>query len=152
MTIAVDVSDFVSVGVTVSPLAIPYGNFGLPIVAGDSNVIDVGERYRIYSSITGVGQDFGTSAPEYLAATVFFEQQPKPNMLAIGRWARTATAAKLKGGSLTPAQQVIGPWALISAGSLVITVDGTTETLTAIDLTAAGGVANLNAVAATVQT
>lgn len=150
--ISVDISDFVSVDVNISPLAIPYENFGLPLVIGDSGVIDTLQRVRLYSNITGVGQDFGSTAPEYLAAEVFFSQQPQPASLMIGSWARTALAGLLVGATLTPTptQQLLANFTAVTTGSLHIDVDGgTAADITGVDLS---GALNLNGVAALVQT
>lgn len=149
MTIAVDVSDFVRVSVNISPLAVPYSNFGLPLVLGDSAVVDTVERYRPYANITAVGVDFGTVAPEYLAAQTFFSQTPQPNSILIGRWARTATAGKLKAATLTAAQQLLSVFTAIINGSFKVTIDGVMHDTTAINLS---GALNLNGVAALIQT
>jgi hypothetical protein len=99
MTNAVDISDFVNATLTISPIATPFQNFGLAIAIGDSSVIDVNERIQTFSTITEVEQAFGSSAPEFLAAEVFFGQSPQPAQLLIGRWARTATSGLFKGAS-----------------------------------------------------
>ncbi len=143
-------SDFVNVSVTVSPTAIPYSLFGIPMIAGDSAVIDTNERYRKYTGITGVAQDFGTTAAEYLAATVFFEQSPQPSTVYIGRWARTATSGALHGAVLTAAQQAALLTALqaITTGSLSISVNGTAHDITGLDF---HSILNLNGAASVLQ-
>jgi hypothetical protein len=64
------------------------------LILGTSTVIPVAERIRQYSSIEDIGTDFGTDAPEYAAATVFFSQSPKPTMVLIGRWAKTLASGE----------------------------------------------------------
>ena len=103
---SVDVSDFVTVQVNISPLAIPFENFGLPLVVGDSNVIDTNQRIRQYTSLLGVASDFGTTAPEYLACVPFFSQVPQPSLVDIGRWARVASSGLLHGASLSATQRI----------------------------------------------
>lgn len=83
------VSNVVNVDVIMSPTAATGRNFGALLILGTSTVIPVSERIREYSSIEDIGTDFGTDAPEYAAATVFFSQSPKPTMVLIGRWAKT---------------------------------------------------------------
>ena len=146
---SVDVSDFVSVQVNVSPTAIPYELFGLPLVIGDSGVIDTVQRVRTYSNITGVGSDFGTSAPEYQAATIFFEQTPQPSSLMIGSWARTALAGLVHGATLNATQQLLSNFTAISSGSFFLMIDGVPHAITGCSFTSA---LNLNAVAAAIQT
>jgi len=79
------VSDVVNVTVSISPVAAATRNFGAGLLVGTSDVIDVAERIRSYSNMEGVGQDFGTTDPEYIGASKFFSQVPQPSLLYIGR-------------------------------------------------------------------
>jgi hypothetical protein len=83
------VSNVVNVDVIMSPVAASGRNFGTLLILGTSTVIPVSERIRQYSSIEDIGDDFGVSAPEYAAATIFFSQSPKPQQVLIGRWAKS---------------------------------------------------------------
>lgn len=143
------VAYFVSATVTISPIATPYQNFSTPLILGDSLVIDVVERVRSYSTLLQVANDFGTSAPEYLAATVFFDQKPTPNTCMVGRWARVASHGLLHGASLTATQQLLTNFTAISTGSFHISIDGTGHDITGLNFS---GAVNLNGVAATIQT
>lgn len=141
------VSDVVNVQIVMSPKAAATRDFGALLVLGSSPVIDVTERIRQYSSLDGVVSDFGTSAPEYAAANLFFSQSPQPAIMFAGRWAKTATSALLKGAVLSATQQDIANFTAVTAGGMKITIDGTLKTLTAIDLS---GVTNLNGVASAI--
>jgi hypothetical protein len=143
------VSDVVSVQVVMSPKAAATRDFGALLILGSSPVVDVNERIRQYSSLDGVVADFGTSAPEYLAANLYYSQSPQPETLFVGRWAKTATSALLKGGALSEAQQALSNFTAVTAGGMKITIDGTLKSLSAIDLSA---VTNLNGVASAVTT
>jgi hypothetical protein len=143
-----NVNNIVNVELVLSPLAAVGRNFGAMIIAGDSDVIDGSQRIREYIDIEGVAGDFGTSAPEYDAAVVFFDQSPKPNLLYIGRWLRTATSALLRGGILTASEQLITNWEPITDGSFSIDVDGGTVDVTSLNFT---GQTNLNGVAAIID-
>jgi len=143
------VSNVVNVQVVMSPVAAATRNFGSLLIAGDSSIIDTTERLRLYTTIAAVAADFGTSAPEYQAAALYFGQTPQPSYMYIGRWARTATAAIVRGGLLSAAAQVMTNWTVISAGSFAITIDGVVKTLSGLSFTAAS---NLNAVASTITT
>ena len=145
---AVDVSDFVSVEVDVSPLAIPYENFGLAIIIGDSGVIDTVERFRQYTSITGVGVDFGNTAPEYLAAQLLFSQEPQPAVVDIGAWARTALAGKIHAATLTASQQLLANFNAITTGAFDISIDGVPHAISGCSFASA---LNLNGVASLLQ-
>lgn len=144
---SLSVSGIVRVTVNLSPLAAAVRSFGILMIAGDSNVISGVERFRTYLNIDGVAADFGTSAPEYKAAALYFGQTPSPAQLMIGRWLRTATSGANEGGILAPSEQVLSNWTSISAGSLVISIDGTPQTLTGLDFT---GALNLNGVASVI--
>lgn len=143
------VSDVVNVTVSLSPTASAVRNFGSLLILGSSNVIDTNERRRLYSTLAAVGADFGNTAPEYLAASLFFAQSPQPASVYVGRWARTATAGVLHGGALAPVEQVMSAWTPITTGSLKVTIDGTLKTLSPLTF---AGCANMNAVAAVVNT
>lgn len=82
---ALPVSGVVNVTVNMSPVAAATRNFGTMLILGASNVITVEERIREYGTISAVLEDFGTEAPEYLAAQAFFAQSPRPKSVMIGR-------------------------------------------------------------------
>lgn len=144
MSEGLSVSRLVKVDIVLSPLAPARRGFGILLVLGDSDVISVAERLRSFGSIEGVANAFGINAPEYKAAQLYFGQSPKPSTLIIGRWARVATAALLKGAILSSAEQAIASWQAITDGSFEITIDGNVVTATALDFSAA---LNLNNVA-----
>ncbi len=130
--------------VNLAPLAAARRGFGTLLIAGDSNVINGVDRIRIYVDLESVAEDFGTSAPEYLSASLYFGQSPRPQQLMIGRWLRTATAGLIQGGILTTAEQAMENWTSITTGSFKIDIDGVTKTLSALDFSAQ---TNLNGVA-----
>lgn len=142
---SLSVSNIVRVSVNLSPLGAQVRSFGIAMIAGDSNVINGHERLRSYSGIDQVAADFGTTAPEYLAAAKFFGQSPEPAECMIGRWLRVATAGFLECGILTPTQQAIGNWNTISTGAFKVVVDG--GSLTAVSGCDFTSQTNLNGVA-----
>lgn len=146
---SLSVNDVVNVSIVLSPVAAQERNFGSLLILGDSTVIDVQERLRLYTSIDGIAADFGSSAPEYLAAQLYFSQSPQPQICYVGRWARTASRGTLRGGVLSSAQQAMSNFTGIANGSLSITIDGVSHPLSALDLTAQ---TNLNGVASVIQT
>ena len=147
--LVLSVSDVVSVAVSLSPTPSQTRNFGSLLILGDSEVIDSQSRFRQYSGITGVGGDYPTTSPEYLAAVEFFAQTPQPSICYIGAWARNPTHGVLIGATLGSTQQAITNFNAIANGGINLTVDGTPKVLSAINLV---GVTNLNAVAAALQT
>lgn len=148
MTNGLNVGRLVNVTVNLAPLAAARRGFGTLMVAGDSNVINGVERIRTYVDLESVAADFGTSAPEYLAASLYFGQSPRPKQMMVARWLRTATAGLLRGGILTTAEQTLSLWTAITSGSFVISLDGVVKTLTLLNFS---GQTNLNGVASTIN-
>lgn len=150
MSTGLPVSNIINVSVNLSPPVAQFPNFNTLLVLGDSNVIDVVQRIREYSTLAQVAADFGDSAPEYLAAQLWFSQSPQPENIYIGRWAQDDTAGQLICGTLSAANQLIAPWNAINTGSFELSVDGgAVSEITALNFAAAG---NLNAVAGIIQT
>lgn len=142
------VSNLVNVTINLSALAAVGRNFGVLMIAGDSGVINGVERFRSYNNISDVASDFGTTAPEYLAANLYFSQSPKPASCMIGAWLRTATPGQNLGELLTASQQSISNFNAISTGAFSIAIDGTVQNLTGINF---NGTTNLNGVATAVN-
>ncbi|QKS60894.1 DUF3383 domain-containing protein [Cupriavidus gilardii] len=143
------VSRLIDVTINMSPLAAQGANLNSALILGASAVIDTGERMRSYGTIDAVASDFGTSAPEYKAALLYFQQTPQPSQLYIGRWAKTATSGSIRGGALSAAQKDIAAWKAVTNGSFKITIDATVKTLSALNFS---GVTNLNGVATIITT
>src|SRR5665213_2775341 len=91
------VSRVINVSVNLSPSAAQAQSLSTLLLLGSSDVINTQERFRSYPDIESVAADFGTTAPEYLGAVLWFEQSPQPSTLAIGRWAKTPTNGVLVG-------------------------------------------------------
>lgn len=142
------ISRLINVDVVLSPLAAQAQDLSSLLVLGTSDVIDVVERLRSYESIDAVAADFGTTAPEYLAALLWFEQAPQPTEIQIGRWARAASAGTLIGGLVPALDQLITEWTPIADGAMRISVNGTAYNIAGVDFSAAE---NMNGVAAAVQ-
>lgn len=150
MTIGLPVTRLISVSVTLTPQAANYANLQTLLIVGDTpGVIDTHERLRAYGSIPEVAGDFGTAAPEYLAALEYFSQNPAPTELFIGFWAKAATEGRLVGGVLSGPQQVMANWTVITAGAFSTYVDGVPITVSGLNFSA---LTNLSAVASAIQT
>lgn len=146
MSQGLSVSSLINVTVNLSSTAAQAANFDSLLIMGSSTVIDVTQRLRSYTQLSAVAADFGTTAPEYLAADDFFSQVPQPTQLYIGRWAQAASHGLLHGGALSASQQLMSNFSGISAGKLDIIVDGSPEVLTGIDVhtqTTLNGVASV---------
>lgn len=144
------VQDLIAVTLNLTPAGASAPNLSSFLIIGDSNIINTKQRFLTFTSLTAVQAVFGGSAPETLAAGVFFGQNPAPSLLGIGRWAKTATAGLLLGGALTATQQAMSNWTTITAGEFKIAVDGGSATNVTCGTFAAQ--TNLNGVAAVIQT
>lgn len=143
------VSRVVNVSVFLTPAGARSQNLSTLLLLGNTNVIDTVERYREYDSIDGVALDFGTVAPEYQGALLWFEQQPQPRKLWIGRWAQTPTAGILRGATLSAAQQVLTLFTAISSGAFNYSRNGAAvTTISGLNFSAA---TNLNGVASVIN-
>ena len=147
-TQALPISRLINVQVNLSPAAAQMQNISTLLILGSSNVIDVVERYRTYYSISAVAADFGTVAPEYLAALLWFEQMPQPASVQIGRWAQAATFGHLRGATLSAAQQNLTAFNAITAGSFFIVENGIPQAIIGLNFASA---TNLNGVASNLQ-
>lgn len=149
MTTGLPVSRLINVSVNLTPLGAQFANFNSLLIMGSSNVIDTRERIRTYEDLGSVATDFGTTAPEYLAAALFFGQSPQPTQLQIGRWAQTATSGLLLGGVLTTAEKLASAWTSITNGGVNFTINGTARNLTGLNFSA---ITNMNGVASVIDT
>ena len=120
-TLGLPVSDIVNVQVVMTPLAAQTRDFGSLLILGDSDIIDTTERLRLYTTLDAVADDFGTVAPEYKAAALYFGQTPQPSTLYLGKWARTAAAGKLRGGVLSAAEQTLTNFTAVTTGAMNFT-------------------------------
>lgn len=148
-TSTLPISRLINVQVNLEPAAAQAQDLSELLVLGNSTVIDVTERMREYDSISEVLTAFGSSAPEYLAAVLWFEQAPQPTSILIGRWAQTASHGQLICGTLSSANTLIATWNAISSGGFSVTVDGgSAQHLSALDFSASP---NLNNVASVIN-
>lgn len=149
MAKALPVSRIVNVGVILTPAGAQSQSLSDMLILGTSDVIDPLERMRTYSDVASIATDFGTSAPEYRAALLWFQQAPQPTRLHIGRWVNTAAGGGLRGAPLTAAQQALANFTAITSGAFRYQKDGAAATsVSALNFS---GVTNLNAVAALLQ-
>lgn len=138
------ISRLINVDVILEPAAAQAQDLSTLLILGSSNVIDVVERLRTYLDIASVAQDFGNSAPEYLAAALWFGQKPQPTQIKIGKWALSDTSGQLIGATLSASGSAIASWNAISNGGFTVSVNGIPQPHNNINFNAA---ANLNAVA-----
>jgi hypothetical protein len=147
MATTLPVSRLISVGVNLSPKAAQAQNLSSLLILGPSSVIDIKTRMRSYGTIDAVAIDFGTLAPEYQAAQLWFDQAPQPTQVLIGRWAQAASSGQLIGAAL--AAGILATLQGIANGGLTMTIDALApQVLAGLNF---AGAANLNAVAAIID-
>jgi hypothetical protein len=148
MPTTLPISRLIRTSVNLTPAGALSQNLSTMLILSNAAVIDVAERYRTYSSISGVVADFGSTTPEYAAANLWFQQTPQPTTLKIGRMAATASNGTLRGAPLTVAEQALANFTAVASGGFSYSRNGGASTnVAAINLT---GAANLSAVAALV--
>jgi hypothetical protein len=92
LPVTLPISRLINVSVTLAPEAAQGQSLNSLLILGNTPlIINPVERMRSYNFLAAVAQDFGTAAPEYLAAVLWFEQNPQPTQLFIGRWVKTAS-------------------------------------------------------------
>jgi hypothetical protein len=85
----------VDVDVYISPAAAPRATFNQLLIIGTATVIPAAERLRQYSSVADMLEDgFTALDPEYIAANIYFNQSPAPDIVWIGRQDLTASPAE----------------------------------------------------------
>lgn len=150
MSSGLPVSRLIAVSVTLSPLGAQFANLQSALFLSDTDVIDVGQRFRTYASAAAIAADLGNTDPAYLAAVDFFAQSPSPTQVYVGKWAQANVAGRLIGGALTALQQALSNFTGITTGSLKLAIDGGgPTTLTGLNFSA---VTNMNGVAAIINT
>lgn len=146
---ALPISLLINVDVNLTPAAAQTQSLSDLLILGSSPVIDPTERLRIYPSIEAVAADFGTSAVEYLAALLWFQQAPQPDQVQIGRWANADTPAQVIGAPLSSAQQAIANFTAFANPAFFFYNGGVPRTIVGASMAA---VTNLNGVASILQT
>lgn len=76
-------NDVAEIVVSTTGAGVTRAGFGIPGITSFSAAWT--ERTRTYTSIDGVGEDFPTNSPEYMAAAVIFSQRPRVSRLMILR-------------------------------------------------------------------
>lgn len=129
---AIEITEFTDASISVSPTGVSTGSFGVLGFLTSEAGIPVAERGRAYTSLASLGDDWATDSEVYKAATAYYAQTPKPRDFVVLSNYATAQAAQLVGGG----HDTLDELKLVNAGALVISIDGTEVTLSALDLSA----------------
>lgn len=123
MTAGLSVSDVVNVEVTLEAVAVATRNFGAFLIIGYTVGLGASENLRLYTSLTGVGNDFATTTPEYQAALAFFAQQPQPSTLYIGRVRFDSSPSETLSAAIVRLAAASGDWYGMTVASFPLQSD-----------------------------
>ena len=153
---AIEITEFANVSISVSPTGVAGGNFGiLGFLTVDTDLAFTGkgitpaERARSYTSLASVGGDWQTSSEVYKAANAFYAQTPTPTDFTVLMAFETAQVASLIGGGTLTAEEIIANESGWADSSLAMTIDGVTATIA--DLVISGGDATYAGIAGELQ-
>tara|TARA_R100000541_G_scaffold21478_3_gene31425 strand:- start:2967 stop:4484 length:1518 start_codon:yes stop_codon:yes gene_type:complete len=157
---AIDITEFANVSISVAATGVQGGNFGiLGFLASDADAANMGkdilpaERYRSYTDLTGVAADWSASSEVYKAAAAFYGQTPTPTDFVVQMCYETAQAATLTGGGTGTADELKA--AILGTGdsaAFSIEMDALgVISVTDLDLTSVAAPATYDAIAAEVE-
>ena len=131
---AIEITEFAQVSISVSPTGEAAGNFGiLGFLTNEADVITPTERARSYTSLASVGADWATTSEVYKAATAFYGQTPTPkDFTVVVNFVLAQPAVLVGGGSETPEELIVSVAG--AAGDLTVNVLAGAITLTALNL------------------
>lgn len=139
-----DIVEHINLQTLLQLSAASRASFGLQLFLVDDAQIPADTRLRLVTR-SGYKTDLTPDTVPYNYADVFFGGSLKPAQLMLGRWAAAALAPRwIAGPALV---QVVASWAAISTGSIKI-VDDTlptplTDSVTAIDFSAITAIAQI---------
>lgn len=141
---AIELTEFADVSISVSPVGVQGGNFGILgflTKSSDSatNAINPAERARAYTGLTSVGGDWAATTEVYKAATAFYSQTPEPTDFVVLMSYDTDQPASIVGGTHDTLAEIV---ALGSTAAFIITNETDTYTLS-LDVTGAGSLADV---------
>ena len=154
---AIEITEFANVSISVSPTGVAGGNFGiLGFLTTDEDLTFTGksitpaERARAYTSLPSVGGDWQAGSEVYKAATAFYAQTPTPKDFIVLMAYENAQGASLIGGGTLTAAEIIaaeGSWA---NQDFNISIEGVDVSLNSLSI--AGGAATYAGIAGELQT
>jgi hypothetical protein len=125
-------NDIIRISTSIAPQGLVRRETGRTLYLTQSDDITLEDRVKVYTSLSGVAEDFATTSDVYKAAQVYFSQSPYPRNFLVGRHNEAVTSAILEGSS-TDVDTTLATWNAISDGEFAITVDGTPQDVTGLD-------------------
>jgi len=140
---AIEITEFADVAISVAPSGVSGGNFGiLGFLTNDADAakagreITIGERGRAYTSLASVTADWESSSEVYKAAAAFYGQTPTPkDFTAIVNFQNDTVGVLIGGGSGTPEEIIADAAVAWSGGEELISMnlDGVSISIDATD-------------------
>lgn len=104
-------NDVVDVSISVGPVNALRSKFNMALIVGQSTVISPSTRVKTYSKIGDMTADGWTGdEPEYLAAQLYFSQNPKPSKVAIGVWNKSVDSTETAVQAVTACREANSEW------------------------------------------
>jgi len=136
---AIEITEFADVSISVSPVGVSGGNFGILgflTLSSDlaDNPIAPAERARAYTSLASVAGDWDAASEVMKAATAFYSQTPTPTDFVVLMSYDTAQPAQLVGGGHDQLTELV---TINGSGLLEMTIDTVAVSDNTVDLSAA---------------
>jgi hypothetical protein len=125
-------NDIIRISTSIAPQGLVRRETGRTLYLTESDDITLEDRVKVYTSLSGVADDFATTSDVYKAAQVYFSQSPYPRNFLVGRHNEATSAAVLE-GSATVVETTLATWNAISDGEFTISVDGVEQDVTGLD-------------------
>ena len=104
-------SDVVNINVSVGPVTTVRTNFNVGLIVGKSEIISTSTRVKSYSKLADMTVDGWTEDnAEYLAAQIYFSQNPKPTKVIVGRWDTTSQTPETAVAAVTDCREKNAEW------------------------------------------
>lgn len=95
------INDIVRVTAVISPTGAARREFGRTLFLTTDKQLSPQERTRLYTGTDGSKEDFSEGSEPYEAGLTYFEQNPYPKPLIVGRYVNSVESGFLDGGKLT---------------------------------------------------
>lgn len=96
---SIEITEFADAAISISPVGVNLGNFGILAFLTDEIGIPTTERARAYSSMKEIADDWQPSSEVFKAATAFYSQAPTPkDFTVISMYKSDPIPTRLVGG------------------------------------------------------
>lgn len=130
------IRDVVRVSATIAPRGALRREFGITMFLTDDDTLNTGSgRVEVFNDFRAIVSRFDESTEPYKAGSIYFQQEPFPKNLIVGRWFSSAASGKVEGAQISALSALTG----ISDGAMEI--NG--EQITGMDFTSATSFADI---------